>query len=291
MRRRGDREAVEEDGDLSRRRAAQRHGAESPEPAVLLDAHPDRLAQHLGQRLERAPRGAGRELADRSGGQPPARLRGHPRAVDPDFGEHDHRVGAVAHGDGVDRGGGEQQRDQAQDDHGVARALDRKAPLWKRDGAEAARRPTADDALSRSVTGYWLPGRFPDSGRAGRPGASRECRVAGRASGRRVSPSRSHDQWRMRPAAPITVAGPWGIRTPFPITLDGHPEDVGGTMRQGGASRQEDSGGRRGGTVGGHRSRRPRHRAARLPRLNIRWPVRSAAGRSRRAARRSRPRP
>ena len=30
----------------------------------------------------------------------------------------------------------------------------------------------------------------------------------------------------MRPAAPITVAGPWGNRTPFPITLDGHPVAV-----------------------------------------------------------------
>jgi hypothetical protein len=35
----------------------------------------------------------------------------------------------------------------------ASRALDRKTPLSKRDGAEAARRPTADNALSRSVTG------------------------------------------------------------------------------------------------------------------------------------------
>src|SRR5689334_7614268 len=63
------------------------------------------------------------------------------------------------------------------------------------------RRHPPANALTRSVTGKSLPGRFPDSGP-----------LRGLAF-----PIRRADPWRSRPQAPITVAGPGGIRPPPPL--------------------------------------------------------------------------
>jgi hypothetical protein len=80
------------------------------------------------------------------------------------------------------------------------------APVREEDSRAGAETPPSADAFSRSTAGTWLPGRFPDSG-------PRESRLR--------DPRK--DRWKVRPWMPITVAGPWGNRTPFPIT----PRDVG----------------------------------------------------------------
>ena len=229
---RAERRSVEQHRDLSGRSPAQRHGAEGAQSAVLLDVEAGGRAERLGQRLERSPGGSEPDLGDEAGRHAAPRQGENARALDADLGQEDDRIAGRVGRTGVARAvarrllGRVDRQGEHQDVggvHGVSRANERPFRRGARGGRARRRRPPGRLHAKRS--GRWLSGRFPDSG----PQAG-------------LAFPTYRGQWHVRPAAPITVAGPWGIRTPLPSYPRWAPERCpsDGAPRVG--ERQADSG-------------------------------------------------